>query len=146
MSFPQYPQAYDAGLLGVWGTSPSNVFAVGNAYPEAAGIWHYDGSSWSVSPTAPADSIFQGVWGSSPSDVFAVGSGCIWHYDGSSWSSSPTAPEGDTFLGVWGTSSSDVFAVGCVNAHPSWQCGAGGAVVHYDGSSWSPMAIPPPSY
>ena len=66
-------------LFGVWGTSPSDVFAVGDGT-----ILHYDGSSWSEMNVPEIDGVipdFTGVWGASSSDVFAVGPlGVIVHY------------------------------------------------------------------
>ena len=66
----------------MWGSSGSNVFAVG----DSGTILHYDGSSWSAMSSGTTNYLY-GVWGSSGSDVFAVGdAGTILHYDGSSWS------------------------------------------------------------
>jgi hypothetical protein len=62
-------------LDGVWGSSGSDVFAVG----EDGTILHYDGSSWSSMSSGTGEWLY-GVWGSSGSDVFAVGdSGTILH-------------------------------------------------------------------
>ena len=110
--------------LGVWGSSGSNVFAVG---------WRRDDPALRrqqlVGDEQRHDQLLYGLWGSSGSNVFAVGdAGTILHYDGSSWSamSSGTA---DGLMGVWGSSGSNVFAVG-----------SGGTIRHYDGSSWSAMS------
>jgi hypothetical protein len=68
MEVPPVGQLYD-----VWGTSGTDVYAVGNRT-----ILHYDGSAWSeVQTTVPQ---LGGVWGSSAADVFAVGvRGTIMH-------------------------------------------------------------------
>ncbi|HET6577559.1 MAG TPA: hypothetical protein VFG66_04515 [Gemmatimonadales bacterium] len=58
-----------AVLNEVWGTSPTDVFAVG----EDGAVLHYDGSAWTV--TSPTRSALLAVWGSSPGDVFAAGAG-----------------------------------------------------------------------
>jgi len=106
-------------LHAVWGSSSSDVFAVGLS----GTILHYDGSSWSTMTSGTTEGL-NGVWGSSSSDVFAVGwNGTIVHYDGSSWSTM-TSGTTEGFLGVWGSSSSDVFAVG-------WN----GTIVHYTGQA-----------
>lgn len=78
------------------------------------------------------------LWGSSGSDVFSVGyGGTIRHYDGTAWSVMD-APGGQTTLyGVWGSSGSDVFAVGV--DHVTGRS----LVLHYDGASWSRMALDP---
>jgi hypothetical protein len=115
-------------LLSVWGSSGSDVFAVG-----AKGtILHYNGSTWSSMVSGTTSDLLC-VWGSSGSDVFAVGydtnnyTGTILHYNGSTWS---TMISGTTnnFYGVWGSSGSDVFAVGY-----------DGNILHYNGNNWSPM-------
>jgi len=120
----QNPLPQGNALRGVWGSSGSNVFAVGGP----GTILHYDGSSWSEMSSGTTYDL-TGVWGSSGSDVFAVGSGgTILHYDGSTWSEMSSGTTYD-LTGVWGSSGSDVFAVG-------WD---EGTILHYDGSSWSEM-------
>ena len=47
--------------------------------------------------------------------------------DGSAWSEMDSGTT-DTLWGVWGSSGSDVFAVG-----------DNGTILHYNGSTWSPM-------
>ena len=111
------------GLQGVWGSSASDVFAVG--YDNL--ILHYDGTSWSRMQESTGMPPLLQVWGSSGKDVFAVGTGgAILHYDGQSWRDMP-APGGwgGAISGIWGTSRTDVFAVG-----------AGHGLMHYDGASW----------
>jgi hypothetical protein len=111
------------GLRAVWGSSSSDVFAVG-CYGT---ILHYDGSLWRVVTSGTTGDLW-GVWGSSFCDVFAVGgAGTILHYDGNAWSLISTGV-GESLMGVWGSSSSDVFAVG-----------GAGTILHYDGSAWSTM-------
>jgi hypothetical protein len=106
----------------VWGTSGSDVFAVG--YDGT--IFHYDGSSWSWMDTGTT-SYLNDVWGSSSTNVFAVGENTIFHYDGSSWSPMDSGPT-RWLRGVWGASANDVFVVG-----------EGGMILHYDGTTWSSM-------
>jgi hypothetical protein len=118
-------------LDGVWGSSSSDVFAVGFW----GTILHYDGSAWSPM-TSGASNPLLGVWGNSSSDVFALGDwGLILHYDGSAWSPSQMSGHSTSTLeGVWGSSSSDAFAVG-------WH----GTILHYGaqgegGPSWAVIA------
>ena len=56
------------GSSGVWGSSGSDVFAVG----ECGTILHYDGSELVAMSSGTTRALY-GVWGSSGSDVFAVG-------------------------------------------------------------------------
>jgi len=107
-------------LTGVWGSSASDVFAVG----EGGTILHYDGATWTM--TLEGKSL-NDIWGSSAEDVFAAGEGIL-HFDGETWSAVPV-PEGSPPLtGVWGSSSTDVFAVGFF-----------GTILHYDGLAWTRM-------
>jgi len=111
-------------LWGIWGSSASDVFAVGYM----GTILHYDGSTWSAMTSGTTNQLM-GIWGSSSSDVFAVGGvGTIRHYNGSSWSAMTSGTSAD-LADVWGSSGSDVFAVGAM-----------GKILHYNGSSWSAMA------
>jgi hypothetical protein len=134
---------YTSLLHGIWGSSATDVFAVG----VGGTILHYDGNTWNTIASTTTGNLC-GVWGSSGSDVFAVGeqegSGdaifsaddghlsaehyIILHYDGSAWrpmSNSTSSPKG-----VWGSSASDVFVVG----YPG--------ISVQDHSGWRPMEVP----
>src|SRR5260370_592420 len=70
-----------ADLAGVWGSGPSDVWAVGGIGTIST-ILHWDGSAWTSIPSGTTDR-FLGVWGSGASDVWAVGAGgTIRHWDG----------------------------------------------------------------
>ena len=113
-------------LMGVWGSSSSDVFAVG----DGGTILHYDGNSWSE-------------YGAAAPPIMALReSGVALHRMSLPWSPGAlsctiTAADrspmslgvSNSLYGVWGSSSSDVFAVGNF-----------GIILHYDGSSWSGMA------
>jgi cysteine-rich repeat protein len=98
--------ATSAGLIGVWGSGPEDVFAVG----DAGTIVHYDGQDWKPMASRTRGRLI-GVWGSGPEDVFAVGSfGAFLHYDGVSWLklNSTTA---SVLNAIWGDGKSS-FVVG----------------------------------
>jgi hypothetical protein len=67
-------------LYGIWGSSASDVYAVGNsADTNVPLLYHKDGANWTESsPVLPigwrSDYLYS-VWGSGASDVYAVGSG-----------------------------------------------------------------------
>ncbi len=113
-------------LKGIWGSSASDVFAVGLG----GTILHFDGSTWSAMASGTTADL-HAIWGAAANDVFAVGgnfpNGTILHYNGSAWSAMTSGTTGP-LRGVWGSSASDVFAVG-----------DGYTIVHYDGSTWVPM-------
>jgi len=109
----------DVELFDVWGTSPNDVFAVGDCRTGCSGaILHYDGVGWSTQN----DTVdVRGVWGTSGNNVYAVGEG-IYHYDGVSWTT--LVARTPYLFKVWGSSGSDVFAVGST-------------IMHYDGAHWT---------
>jgi len=116
-----------AGLVGVWGSSASDVFAVGHG----GWVLHFDGTSWS-GQQVPAEGgpTFGSIWGSGPNDVFAATrSNLIYHYDGSAWSSTPvlTANASALFWSMTGTSATNVL-VGD---------GDSGNILKWDGTTWA---------
>ncbi len=80
-------------MFGTWGTSASDAWAVGGDIlgDQPGGIFHWDGSAWSLSAEASPRTdgtqrdAFK-VWGRSASDVFVVGTSALtMHWDGSAW-------------------------------------------------------------
>jgi hypothetical protein len=117
-------------LDGVWGTSASNVWAVGYET-----ILHYDGATWSTVAGGSGSTLFGiwlfGIWGSSASNIWAVGfeaggTPALLHYDGANWSTVPSPSSSTNYSSVSGSSASVV-----------WVADADGFVSHYDGTSWS---------
>ncbi|RPI23435.1 MAG: hypothetical protein EHM61_19760 [Acidobacteria bacterium] len=126
-------------LNDVWGSSASDVFAVGMTWRGdryEGTVMHYDGAAWSSMPGFAGGSSLYGVWGSSGSDVFAVGDlGTILHYDGQNWSRMDSGTT-HNLRDVWGTAGNDVFAVGGTyhwTGHPGYYHSA---ILHYDGVTW----------
>ncbi|MBI3785976.1 MAG: cytochrome P460 family protein [Deltaproteobacteria bacterium] len=85
-------------LFGIWGTSATDIWAVGgNPTDESGGglVLHFDGITWSpvdLSSLLPGGipTLYK-VWGRGVGDVYAVGrNGMILHYDGSVWSVIPS--------------------------------------------------------
>ena len=109
-------------LTGVWGSSASDVFAVG----EEGTVLHYDGATWTMTLEGKT---LNDIWGNSAEDVFATGEGIL-HYDGQTWSAVPVHEGSPPLNGVWGSSGSDVFAVGLF-----------GTILHYDGLAWTRMPV-----
>ncbi len=130
-----------ANVESIWGTSPTNVYAVTNS----GEVWHYDGS-WSSTPVHESSGgNFHAIWGSGPDDIFVVGSdfsdpdpaGLIVHFDGTTWTplTLPVKLSGPFgLLGVSGTSADDVFIVGGLT-------NTLGFVLRYDGSVLYQMEI-----
>jgi len=104
----------------VWGTSSSDVFAVGTE----GVIVHYDGVAWSNMDSGVNYNLLD-LWGYSPHDVFAVGEkGTIIHYDGKGWNNMESGTE-EILIDVGGSSSKDTFAISIK-----------GTIFLYDGINW----------
>ncbi|HVU51199.1 MAG TPA: hypothetical protein VHL80_10960 [Polyangia bacterium] len=114
---------------GVWGSGPNDVWVVGEFFDQGDGIFHWNGRSWTRTPT-PHDGEYGGymtaVWGGGPDDVWALGQYGIMHWDGCAWSQdrSPAMFVG-LWSGVWGSGPRDIWAT------------AGGTRLHWDGTAWS---------
>ena len=117
----------DKYLLAIWGTSATDVFAVGNL----GIILHYNGTAWLPMSSGISGADLTAVWGISPAEVYAVGfAGNILKYNGTNWSSMTSNVTAHIY-DIWGSSASDIYAVG-----------AGGMILHYDGITWSTIANP----
>jgi len=90
-TWPTESSGTTEGLLGVWGFSNSDVFAVG-----ANGtIIHWDGVAWSAQTSGTSEWL-RAIWGSHGNRVYAVGGTfssnyLILIYDGISWSQDTSA-------------------------------------------------------
>lgn len=150
-----------SALIDIWGTSATNVYAVGNS----GTVMHNSGGGWFGEPTGTTGSI-SSIWGSSASDVWAVGAlgSQVLHRDATSWSLMNKATT-RILRGVWGSSATSVWAVGDTGtiekfdgtswtvqssgvtttlrgvggSGPSdvWAVGASGTLLHFDGTTWS---------
>ncbi|MFO0725941.1 MAG: hypothetical protein U1E65_19305 [Myxococcota bacterium] len=112
----------------VWGSGPTDVYFAAMGAP-----LHWDGQAFS---TLSVSFSAQAVHGTGPSDVWmAAGTGGpspsngLWHYDGHGWSQS-------THDGIWWT------GIYAITPSDAWAGGGGGTVEHWDGHTWTPMAIP----
>jgi hypothetical protein len=132
-------------LSAVWGSSASDVFAVGSALgTNVSGvILHYDGEGWSrMTVPVSKDLRLTGVWGNSAQSVYAVGwspptvgsaAQHVLHYDGLNWTTVYREPaaEGEMRMrAVWTSADGHVVAVG------------DGLAVHYNGASWFTKSLP----
>jgi len=94
------PVSGQGPFYAIWGTSPTNAFAVGaNGH-----IVHFDGTSWSSMPS-PTTGRLGAIGGTGPSDVWAVGDTVALHYDGAKWSAATRSLFGDQYFGAYSQSS-----------------------------------------
>ncbi|HEY8088491.1 MAG TPA: hypothetical protein VIF09_11615 [Polyangiaceae bacterium] len=134
-------QSLTPTLLSAWGTSASDVFAVGgplgNGTPTA--VLHYDGTSW-TDLHAGGTETFWWTYGTSSTDVWFVGTGGrIAHWDGTqfgTFTSGTTA----TLFGVFAASPADVWVVGGTPEGGTSQ--PNDVLLHYDGTSFTPSPLP----
>src|SRR5262249_29664761 len=100
-SWSSFPSGTTSTLRAIWGSSSTDVHAVGDA-----GILHLSGPSWL--PTSVTISM-RAIWGSDANDVFAVGpSSAIEHFDGASLTQKKSNSRGPAYNGVWGSGSTDI--------------------------------------
>ena len=122
LTFTSVDSQSNVTLSSVWGSSASDVWAVG-----ALGtIRHITSADTRWQPVAsPTTEDLRSVWGTSASDIWAVGdSGTILHWDGTAFTASTAQlPLGlrPRLNGVWGSGPNDVWIVG------------DGVVLHYTG-------------
>ncbi|MGQ0704102.1 MAG: Ig-like domain-containing protein, partial [Gemmatimonadales bacterium] len=156
--------ADSADLVSVWGTSASNVYAVGSE----GTILHYDGTSWNRMPVLTDRAILE-VWGLGPNEIYAVGFRTALRYDGTAWRPLGGAESAELWA-VWGSDQAHIFAVGQDGvilrlvggqfvpvASPTnllllglwgtgpeslFAVGIQGLVLRWDGSAWTSMPSP----
>jgi hypothetical protein len=125
----------DDTLQGIWGSTSSNVFIVG----DSGTIVRYDGILWSTMSSGITRN-FKGVWGNGDNytagnRVYAVGERRnVRMYDGTSWTSIDSGTSSSpTLYGVWGTGSN--YAGG----DRLYVAGTGGTIRSWNNSTWSAM-------
>ena len=138
-------------LSKMWGSSPTDVWAVGYGGDGRENIWHYDGKKWTT------DSVYTTttwcVYGFSKDNVWVAGvDGDIWHYDGKIWNESLAYRRelgykyysNVLFEDIWGESPNNIYAVGMVDSVAEFQKFPPtrfGIIMHYNGKKWSRVNI-----
>jgi hypothetical protein len=91
-------------LFAIWGSGPTDIFAVG----DAGTILHYDGTAW-TSMVSNTTETLHAVGGTGPTDVFVVGDGStILHYNGVNWMP-VRAKDTTTIRGLWSSPGATFF-------------------------------------
>lgn len=107
-------QGLSGALLSVWGTSATDVWAVGGDALDGSGptVIHFDGDTWSRHPTPQAQGSLWWVFGFDGGPIYMGGEGgVILRYQAGNYTLMDT-PGTDTVFGIWGASPDDVWAVG----------------------------------
>ena len=82
-------RSFDYGFSSVWGSSGTDVYAVG----PGGTILHYDGTEWVCLDSGTTSALY-GIWGSPEAGVFAAGeNGTILRYQGNA-TTTTTVPAG----------------------------------------------------
>jgi hypothetical protein len=135
-------------VTSLWGSSPTNVWAVCLSSSFRTAVWHYDGTQW-MADTQITSSDHFAIWGSSENDVWTCEdpgfpSARIWHHNGVSWSIKTIIEVpgySEVMLNdVWGFSPDNVFFAGAV--YRSDNNSGKGILLHYDGQQFSQLNIP----
>lgn len=125
MASPSFRDAWGGGpdSKDVWVSGVDRVETLSDDIPT---IWHWDGSTWSVStPALGPYEIPWKVWGSSDHDLWALCGSILCHGDGTSWTLEPSTLVADADVrAIWGSAADDVWAVGR-------------KILHYDGVAWT---------
>lgn len=131
-------------FLSVWGPASDDVWAVGGqtsslSDPGDGTVMHFDGETWSEVELPPDTPLLNWVHGLHADEAWMVGNaGAALHLEGGQWTAISTGVQVQLW-GVWMAAPDDVWAVG---GDPFEQDGAG-ALLHYDGSAWSSVELPP---
>jgi hypothetical protein len=128
-------------LRAVWGSSPSDYWAVGGTALE-----HFDGTGWTNLPavvvtvgTTTGNALLEAVWGAASNDVYAVGSlsttgaPVILHFDGTVWKAVQGVPAAGALQAIFGLAADDVYVAGDAST-----------LLHFDGTKWSSIATGDP--
>lgn len=123
-------------LTRIWGSSPTDVWAIGPGGDLDKTIYHFDGASWSndgisrpLSPTA--------IFGFSNSNVWIGGlGGDIWNYNGIDYLkiATVTIPNYNfvVFEDIWGEAPNNIYSVGFAQDGTTYRS----VILKYDGVSW----------
>ena len=110
-------------LVAVWGSSATDVWAVGSG----GSILQYDGAGWKAVPSTTTETLY-GVWGTVPGEVWVVGSfRTLLHGPGPSisqpvWTNETPFTTGELnppgrVYALWGATADDVRAAGTPYVH-----------------------------
>ncbi|MFB0517202.1 MAG: hypothetical protein ACETWG_11450, partial [Candidatus Neomarinimicrobiota bacterium] len=136
-------------MTAIWGSSPTDVYAVGHNALYTGKMFHYNGEKWrNVDYTTFVGGVaddLRDVLGFAEDDVWAVGvhsyrnpdpppnfidSAMVLHYDGTGWREVKT-PSVPGLMAIGGSGPQDI-----------WAGGLYGTLLHYDGNAWTPDSIP----
>ncbi len=132
-------------LQRIWGSSPTDIWAVGPGGGLDQTIWHYDGTKWKTDGVSRNIAPWS-VFGFANNDVWICGEeGKIWHFDGSNWQQSGQFQTNDISAimeDIWGITPSDIYATGFTMINNNRLA----IIMHYNGKSWENCNVPKINY
>jgi len=130
-------------ISSVWGTSPTDIWALAGSGVFENRTFHWDGTAWTeIAFPFSINSKYwaNAIWGSAPNDYWIAGGhqvsadeidNVFFHWDGSQWTLDGPygAPftSGHGFWSIWGSGSADIYSVGPM------------VTMHRDATGWSPV-------
>ncbi len=129
----------------IWGITPTDVWAVGEATSTILAIWHYNGSWWGCDSVNRRNDPWAIIGFSSNEVWMGNTNSTIWKYDGSEWKVYGKYSI-NGFDEIWimdfdGTGPNNIYGIG--SANQSYGNNYTGIIMHYDGSSWKIVNIGP---
>jgi len=131
-------------MFSLWGSSPTNLWAVGSADESANALWHYDGITWEKTTQRLSSSLLS-IYGFDSTDIWTCGSQgeYIFHYDGVSW----TQIGFFTYPGysltyrsnIWGPEPNEIYSTGFAYDQEK---GTRANLLKYDGTKWKYIDLP----
>lgn len=122
----------------IWGSSPTDVWAVSPGGDLDKTIFHFDGNKWGTDGILRSISPYS-VFGFAPNDAWVGGgSGEIWRYDGGNWKQSiELTKDGNKqiiFDNMWGESQNDFYAFGAY--HDNNGLPNNSVIAHFINNEW----------
>lgn len=122
----------------LWGSSPTDVWAINTIGNPSETIFHFDGNGWST------DGVFRllspySIWGFARDNVYIGGSnGKIWNFNGISWNETVVLTKDGhadiLFNNMWGDSPNNIYAVGAYPDEKGYFNGS--AIAHFVNDNW----------
>jgi hypothetical protein len=103
------PSGTTQNLNGLWGSSATDLYAVGNA----GTIVHSRGDGQWIAQTSGTTATLNAIWGSSTTDLYVAGESIVLRSSGDGHWRSETPP-GASYQAVWGSGAGDVYIAGII--------------------------------
>lgn len=125
----------------LWGSSPLDVYAIGQPGIWSKSIWHFDGSNWSTDNVVRAF-VPHSIYGFSANNIWIGASGGkIWNNQSGYWKEvAVLTKDGHSdivFDNMWGESPNDMYAFGA-DADDKLLANIS-VIAHYSGDNWVMM-------